>query len=159
MGSGKTTFVERFKENSLGYLIYDLDYMVAEGLGISQKKLGDWIRENGIQSFRQLEIATLKNLLRQKTMKVIALGGGTLEDPGFWEFRDQFKLVFLNTTFATCLSRVKNDSNRPFTALGEGEMKELHKKRLYNYQKADLTLEESEIKEIEGLDSLVHTLT
>ena len=158
MGSGKTTFVEGFKENPAGYFLHDLDSEISEHLGISPMELGEWITRFGMPKFRELEALILKKLLMQKTLKMIALGGGTLEAPGVWEMAKSAKLIFIDTDFDTCFSRIKNDPNRPLTALGEGQLRELYKKRRHDYEKADLTLTPTQIKEIDGMESLVHNL-
>lgn len=106
-----------------------------------------------------VEMDVLEALVQQRTMKIIALGGGTPTAERFLNLRDQTKLVFLDVPFETCFNRIKNDSNRPLTALGEEGLRELYQKRLPIYQKADLILSETEIKEIEGLESLVHNLS
>ncbi len=158
MGSGKTTFVESFRHNQLGFESVDLDSAVAEELGLLPSDLGEWINKNGLENFRHREIFTLKKLLENSGQKIISLGGGTLEAPGFWELSGPNKLVFLNTPFETCFSRIKNDPNRPLTSLGEEGLRSLYQKRLPLYLKADLTLSESEIKELSGLAMLVHNL-
>lgn len=92
----------------------------------------------------------LQSLINQKTMKIIALGGGTPTAHGFSNLRDQAKLVFLDIPFETCFNRIKNDSNRPLIALGEEGLRKLYQERLPIYRKADLILSETEIKEIEA---------
>ena len=159
MGSGKTTFVEGLQANSMGFITYDLDQCVSEHLGISHLELGEWINKNTLRKFREVEMQVLSVLLSQKTLKIIALGGGTPEAADFWKIKDQSKLVFLDVPFETCFNRIKNDSNRPLTALGVEGLLELYQKRLPLYKKADLILSESQIKEIEGLESLVHNLS
>ncbi len=159
MGSGKTTFVTSFEGNNLGFMTYDLDHVVADHLGISHLQLGEWINKNTLAKFRDVEMDVLQSLVNQRTMKIIALGGGTPTAERFLDLRDQTKLVFLDVPFETCFNRIKNDSNRPLTALGEEGLRELYQKRLPMYRKADLILSETEIKEIEGLESLVHNLS
>lgn len=159
MGSGKTTFVESFEGNNLGFVTYDLDHVVADHLGITHLELGEWINKNTLQKFRDIEMDVLQGLVNLRTMKIIALGGGTPTAERFAELSDQAKLVFLDVPFETCFNRIKNDSNRPLTALGEAGLRNLYQKRLPIYQKADLILSETEIKEIEGLESLVHNLS
>ena len=159
MGSGKTTFVKKLQDNNLGFITYDLDHVVAEHLGIAHSQLGEWINKNTIQDFRIVEMEILASLLCQKTMKVIALGGGTPTAEGFLDLRDQFKLILLDVPFKTCYQRIKNDSNRPLSAQSVEGLEELYLKRLKIYKKADLILSETEIKDIEGLESLVHNLS
>lgn len=159
MGSGKTTFAQSFEGNDLGFITYDLDHVVADHLGITHLELGEWINKNTLQKFRDVEMDVLQSLVNQRTMKIIALGGGTPTAERFLDLKDQTKLVFLDVPFETCFNRIKNDSNRPLTALGEEGLRELYQKRLPMYRKADLILSETEIKEIEGLESLVHNLS
>jgi len=158
MGSGKTTFVEGFRDNTLGYDCIDLDAAVAAGLGIMASELGEWINKYSLDEFRKKEISVLKNLLNNRMMKIIALGGGTIECEGYSELRAQAKTVFLNVAFETCYSRIKNDSNRPLTALGEQGLQNLYNQRIPKYLTSDLCLSEPEIKEIVSLTSLVHNL-
>lgn len=159
MGSGKTTFVSNFQGNDLGFITYDLDHVVADHLRITHLQLGEWINENTLEKFRNVEIEVLTNLVNQKTMKIIALGGGTPTAERFRDLQDRTKLVFLDVSFETCFDRIKNDSNRPLTILGKEGLRDLYQKRLPIYKKADLILSETEIKEIEGLESLVHNLS
>ncbi|MBC7429854.1 MAG: hypothetical protein H7336_14665 [Bacteriovorax sp.] len=159
MGSGKTTFVESFRGNHLGFDCIDLDTAVASSLGILPSELGEWINKNGLVHFRRKEIFILKGLLNNRMMKIIALGGGTIEGEGYSELRSQAKTVFLNIAFETCYKRIKNDLNRPITALGEVGLQDLYNKRIPKYLTSDLCLSETEIKEIDGLDSLVHNLS
>ena len=78
---------------------------------------------------------------------------------GFLDLLELSKLVFLNVSFETCFKRIENDRNRPLGALGIEELRELYQKRLPIYRKADLILSEAKIKDIEGIESLVHNLT
>ncbi|MBC7713300.1 MAG: hypothetical protein H7177_08175 [Rhizobacter sp.] len=159
MGSGKTTFVESFRGNHLGYDCIDLDAAVAASLSILPSDLGEWINKNGLENFRHKEIFVLQGLLNNRMMKIIALGGGTNTGEGYSELRSQAKTVFLNVAFDTCYKRIKNDPNRPLTALGEAGLHDLYNKRLPQYLTSDICLSEDEIKKIEGLDSLVHNLS
>lgn len=159
MGSGKTTFVEKFSENSLGFMTFDLDFVVAESLGIKPSELGLWINQHGIEEFRKKEIESLSSLLAMRTKKLVALGGGTLEAPGFSSLKTQAKMVFLNTPFEVCFNRIKKDANRPLTTLGEEGLSALYQKRLPMYKQADLILAPHQIKEIVRLEPLVHNLS
>ncbi len=159
MGSGKTTFVESFRDNTMGFDCIDLDAAVAGNLGIMPTELGEWINKYGLENFRQKEVNVLKHLLENRMMKVIALGGGTIEAPGYSELKTQAKTVFLNVSFETCYARIKNDPNRPLTALGEEGLLNLYNKRIPSYLTSDLCLSEAEIKGIVSLSSLVHNLS
>lgn len=158
MGSGKTTFVESFRINHLGYEALDLDAAIAASVGLMPSEIGEWINKHGLENFRQKESTILKGLISNTTPRIIALGGGTIEAPGFWEMLSGSKLIFLDTPFATCFERIKNDPNRPQTKLGEDGLRALYERRLSLYKKADLILNEEGIKEIVSLGALVHTL-
>ena len=159
MGSGKTTFVESFRGNLLGFDCIDLDAAVSSSLGILPSELGEWINRYGLENFRQKEMFILKGLLQNRMMKIIALGGGTIEGSGYKDLTSVAKTIFLNVPFETCFKRIKNDSNRPLTSLGEAGLQDLYNKRIPKYLTSDLCLSEHEIKEIDGLDSLVHNLS
>lgn len=158
MGAGKTTFIEKFRENLEGFIVYDLDEEVAKSLKMAPKKLGEFINTNGLEAFRIQEANILESLLRLRSKKIIALGGGTLEAPGVMELADQYRLVFLDTSFEVCLSRIKNDLNRPVAQKPLEELKALYEKRRKIYLKSKLVLSEQKIKEIDTISSLVHNL-
>lgn len=158
MGCGKTTFVEAFQRNHLGYEALDLDTAVALSVGLLPSELGEWINKHGLEVFRHKESLLLSEMLSTASPKIIALGGGTIEAPGFWDLAKKHKLVFLDVPFETCFERIKNDSNRPQTKLGEVGLRSLYQKRLPLYQKADLHLSQEGIKKIVSLSSLVHNL-
>lgn len=158
MGAGKTFLLDRLKNSSDGFEFYDLDIEVSKWIGIGEKAIGEWINLNGLTSFREKEMEVLKNLLENSRPKVVALGGGTVSHSDFFQHSSKFHLVFLNTSFETCFERIYNDSNRPLTSQGEEKLRELYQARLPFYQKAELTLDEKGIKEIVGVNSLVHNL-
>ncbi len=144
-----------------GWQALDLDHVIAHELGIKHSNLGDWIRQHSLASFRSLEYQCLHLLLLGSSDKVIAFGAGTLESNAtrlLIKSHLHTKLIFLDVPLETCLQRVGNDRNRPMLELGMEGLKKLHTERLLHYQQADLILNESEIKEIEGIACLVHNL-
>lgn len=160
MGAGKSSFLKKLEPNKLGFDCIDLDYALASDLRIRPERLGEWILENGFPLFRDKEKSKIKELLRHPQSMVIALGGGSLnpEVLSLIQSRTDCKLVFLDTPFEVCLERIKADSNRPLLKMPESELKKLYDSRRTDYLTADLVLLEGEIKEIEGLESLVHNL-
>lgn len=160
MGAGKTSFVKRFQQNNLGYSIFDLDHLVANSLGIVETDLGEWIKKNSLEFFRQKEIDILKKVLHQKKEKqLIALGGGTVENAEYRELATKTATVFLNIAFETCYLRIKNSTHRPLASMEKQKLQELYEKRILLYRESDLSLLEEEIKEIDGLGTLVHNLS
>lgn len=161
MGSGKSTLLTKLSGTMPDWETFDLDHVIAGELGIKRSELGDWIREHSLLSFRSLEYQCLNLLLLGSSEKIIAFGAGTLESNAtrlLINSHPQTKLIFLDVPLETCLQRVGNDKNRPMLDLEMEGLKKLHRQRLVHYQQADLILNESEIKEIEGVASLVHNL-
>jgi len=146
--------------NVLGFDCVDLDHAIAVDLNIRAERLGEWILQNGFPAFRDKENAKLKKLLRHEQSQVIALGGGAL-NPQILEmiYNDpETYLVFVDTPLDICLERIKNDPTRPLANLSPDELKKLYETRRIDYREADLALSEAQIKEIDGLASLVHNL-
>lgn len=158
MGAGKTTFIDQFREKSDGFMVFDLDLEVANYLKIGQGELGAYINKHGLLHFRELEMKILKSLLMKRTQNLIALGGGSIEANGFWEIKDAAKLVFLDVDFERCFSRIKNDLNRPMAQKSAQEVKDLYDLRRTLYLKSDLILNESQIKGIDSIQTLMHNL-
>lgn len=160
MGAGKSTFLRKLALKPLDFECIDLDHALANELGIHPDRLGNWILENGFPLFRDKENSKLKALLRHPHSLLIALGGGALNSEilAFIQRETQVKLVFLDTPFEICLARLKSDKSRPLSLLPDSELLALYQKRKLDYQQADLVLREEEIKEIDGLESLVHNL-
>ena len=160
MGAGKSTLLRKFQPNDQGFDCIDLDDALAVELRIRPERLGEWILQNGFPLFRDLEKTKLKKLLKHKDSMVIALGGGSLtpEILKIIQNDPECKLVFLDTSFDLCLARIKDDPTRPMAQISLEELKRLFESRRKDYLLADLVVSESEIKEIEGLGTLVHNL-
>jgi shikimate kinase len=162
MGSGKTHWLNELKKNASSnkYQFLDLDEEIARSLKLKSGELGDWITGHGLEAFRELESNKLNLLLSNDSNLIISLGGGalTLKLLDHQKQRRDFKIIFLNTPFEICFERIKNDSNRPLSKLTKGELKNLYDERISLYREAALILSESDRKEIDGVDPLVHTL-
>lgn len=160
MGAGKSTILRKFQPNDLGYDCIDLDDALAVELRIRPERLGEWILKNGFPLFRDLERKKLKTLLNYNTPMVIALGGGSLSPEILRIIENDLdcRLVFLDTSFDLCLARIKEDSTRPMAKVPLEELKKLYESRRNDYLTARLILNESQIKEIDGLGTLVHNL-
>ncbi|MGZ3807968.1 MAG: shikimate kinase [Bacteriovorax sp.] len=160
MGAGKSTLLKKFQPNKLGFECIDLDHALACDLGIRPERLGEWIMQNGFPLFRDLEKTKLIKLLEHENSLVIALGAGALNPEVLEkiEKKTDCKMVFLNTGLDLCRERIRSDSNRPLAKIPREELGKLYLERCKYYLKADLVLSCEEIKEIEGLESLVHNL-
>lgn len=160
MGAGKSSLLKKFMPNDLGFEVIDLDHALAVDLNIRPERLGEWILANGFPLFRDKEKTKIKKLLRHQNSMVIALGGGSLNPDVLADIKNNpdTYLVFVDTSLDTCLERIKNDPTRPLAQISRDELKRLYEERRKDYEKADLILNEAEIKEIEGLTPLVHNL-
>lgn len=160
MGAGKSSLLRSFSSNTLGFDCIDLDDALAVDLRIRPERLGEWILQNGFPLFRDLEKDKLKNLLRHNASMVIALGGGSLNPEVLRIIQNDSEctLVFLDIDFDVCFERFKDDPKRPMSQMSVVELKRLYESRRKDYLEANLVLNESDIKEIDGLETLVHNL-
>lgn len=143
-GAGKTQKLSQIKDSGdyQGYQFIDLDDHIFETHKVFHKNLGELIEEKGWQWFRKTEDIVLFELLRKDKVWV-SLGGGTLSDGICDKLSQQkdLKIFWLDATFEACWERIKNDPNRPMSALGQEKMYDLYRKRclLYkNYPKLEI---------------------
>lgn len=132
-GAGKTYLLEEIKREKAASCFEkkDLDHEIAKSLGVAEHLLGEWIRKNGFEKFRNVEKQILENLL-EKDQQIIALGGGSLT-PEFLErlASDQsIKAFYLNTSFDVCWSRIAQDANRPLVQKGREMVEEIYQERI-----------------------------
>ena len=160
MGAGKSTMLKKFMSNKLGFDCIDLDHAIAADLNIRPERLGEWILANGFPEFRDKERTKLMRLLNHPASMVIALGGGALSADILAILQNNIEnyLVFVDTPLEVCLSRIKDDPERPLAQISEAELKKLYEERRKVYLEADLALSEDQIKEIDALEALVHNL-
>lgn len=158
MGAGKTTLLRRLCTDGL-----DLDYALCVASGV--QSITELIENMGLEKFRELEAAELKRLfLEGSAPKLIALGGGTLDGPAFqWlisqQEASQISLVWLDTSFEVCWSRIAGDKGRPLVELGETKLRELFTHRKSRYVKARLRLTEEEQLSLKTMAELQFSLT
>lgn len=162
MGSGKSYWLDYLKKNSSssGFCFLDLDHEIAKSLNIQPSQLGEWIKKYDWPAFRKLEEEMIASFLGENKEGVLSLGGGALTEKLLekCKINTKVKIVFLNTPFELCYERITGDNNRPLVTLQKEELRALYEQRYALYSKADLILDVEERKEIDGIDSLVHTL-
>jgi shikimate kinase len=130
MGSGKSTFLDQFPEvNSV-----DLDQQLEQSHGA----LGDFIRSEGWDKFRDHESESLKEVVSSMNEGLISLGGGTLDRPENIDFlkESKVKILFLEISFEDSMQRVQGDSNRPQLDKSEEELRDLFERREKIYRQA-----------------------
>jgi shikimate kinase len=104
-GSGKST-IGTLLAKRLGWRFTDLDEVIAERAG---RSIAEIFAEEGEAGFRSRERDACKSLRRNKH-SVVALGGGTLEDPENRALiRRAGKVVWLRAPAIVLWSRIKAD--------------------------------------------------
>ena len=130
MGSGKTYYGRRLAR-SLGLPFIDVDQEITAA---AKKSIPELFATRGEEGFRLLERETVLRLLNQPGQAVMALGGGALHHAdNAARFREKGYLIFVDTPFETCLSRIEGDTNRPNAA---GDVRGLYERRLPLYRQA-----------------------
>jgi shikimate kinase / 3-dehydroquinate synthase len=131
MGAGKTT-VGHIVAERLGQPFVDSDVLIEQRLG---RSIRDVFRTEGEAYFRELEHATVADLVRGQEA-VIALGGGAVEDPRTRAALRNARVIYLRVDYAEAMSRVQGDEYRPM--LHRPDLDEVYRRRLPVYE--DLSL-------------------
>lgn len=125
MGAGKSAFLKMYPEvNSI-----DLDQFMSEKLG---RELGDFIRDEGWDKFRDFESSSLELALDALGGEgILSLGGGSLDSEKNRVFlqKSQVKVLHLSVDFDEAMQRVEGDRNRPQLDKSREELLVLFTKR------------------------------
>ena len=144
MGAGKTS-VGRALAALLGWRFMDLD----QEIELQQKAtVGEIFQRQGETRFREIEMASLREMLEQVSAPtVIALGGGTFVQTGNVSLLRNAgaRVVFLETPLEEMLERCGTESQSPEgnlrpLASGPDAFRALYAQRLPQYRTADFTL-------------------
>lgn len=138
MGAGKSS-VGALAAQELGWRFVDLDGVIEAMAG---KTIPEIFRAAGEAHFREQERRALEVTGRQKEI-VLALGGGTIEDPDTLAYVLEWKetcMVFLDAPLPELLARIRGSRHkRPL--LGQPEaLLERHQRRLPHYRAAHVTV-------------------
>ncbi|SDN13621.1 shikimate kinase [Acetanaerobacterium elongatum] len=156
MGSGKTS-VATALARELNYPFLDTDKYIEEREGMS---VADIFAKRGEAYFRTLEHQITFDLMKNFSAVISSGGGFILTDAVYQLAASKFNLVFLDTPFEVCLSRIKNDKSRPLAATRTDE--ELLK--LYNYRRgiyrarSDFSVDGSKKLLSDVVDEIIHKL-
>ena len=127
MGAGKTT-VGHIVAERLGQPFVDSDVLIEQRLG---RNIRDIFRTEGETYFRELEHATIAELVRGQEA-VIALGGGAVEDPRTRAVLRDTSVIYLRIDYKEALARVQGDQDRPM--LRRPDLDEVYRRRLPVYE-------------------------
>jgi shikimate kinase len=138
MGAGKSTVGRRLGE-LLDVPFADLDAVLEQRAGATVREIFD---SRGEPAFRQLELATLQELVAHDPL-VVATGGGTMaSEIGARVIRAAGLSVWLNPSFATIVGRIGTlgKDDRPLFR-DEAQVLALYQQRLPAYRRADLAVD------------------
>ncbi len=164
MGSGKST-VGPLLAGRLGFEFVDLDGRIEAGEG---KTVPEIFRERGEPEFRAMERRELGRL-KDRSMIVVATGGGTLTDPGSRTIvRESGVLVYLEVSRETLIARLRGMKGRPMIAsesgapLGEERLRErvtnLFLDREPAYRQADIVADAGTLTPEGTVSSILRSL-
>ena len=141
MGAGKST-VGPLLAQDLGWQFVDLDSVIETACALSVAEI---FRQHGESYFRQREKEAAEKMRHERSM-VLALGGGTVEDPATLApllHSAETCVVFLDAPLPELLARIQvgdgGDKVRPLLSQQE-ELEARHRRRLPHYRAAHLTV-------------------
>lgn len=154
MGAGKTVVAAALAEK-LACQWVDLDEIVETN---ERKTIAELFEKFGETVFREIETAALLEVLAGKTIRVVALGGGT------WTIganrqaaqNNGFVSVWLDAPFELCWARIKKEkaAARPL-ATKKTEARKLFNGRQKIYAESDLRIE---IADSDSLENIVEKI-
>jgi shikimate kinase len=135
MGAGKST-VGRLVAKRLGVPFVDSDEALTTRTGRTPAQI---FATDGEPVFRRLEREMVAELVGDGADRVVALGGGAVEDPATRTVLRDALVVHLDVSHAAVLARVGGDRGRP--VLARPDLDVLHRDRLLTYREvADVTV-------------------
>jgi shikimate kinase len=130
MGAGKST-VGRLLAERLGVPFADSDEELTARTGRTPQEI---FATEGEPAFRALERKVVAELVTKGGDRVVALGGGALEDAATRALLTDAVVVHLDVSHAAVLARVGGDTGRPM--LSRPGLEQLHRNRLVVYRAA-----------------------
>lgn len=126
-GSGKST-VGRHLARRLSLSFLDSDHVIEQRLGCTIRA---YFEQEGEQAFRDLEQATLAELVQRPGVVLSTGGGAVLREANRETLRRHAWVVYLKATPEGLFRRLRNDTTRPLLQGGDPlkKLKELHAQR------------------------------
>ncbi|MBR6102226.1 MAG: shikimate kinase [Ruminococcus sp.] len=111
MGCGKSTVGKLYASKS-GRIFVDMDSYIED---YEHKTIAEIFRDKGEAHFRKLERDAVERL--SSSGYVVATGGGAMVDPrNAAAAKKGGTVIFIDTPFEACYSRIKGDKRRPLAA-------------------------------------------
>jgi shikimate kinase len=146
MGAGKTTVARSLAER-LACVFVDLDQFICER---EKRTIAAIIDEEGLHEFRRIETNALRDVLKNDSARVLALGGGawTIERNRRLILQHGAVTVWLDASFELCWQRIiAEDDSRPL-ARDRKRAQQLFLERIGIYQLAQLHIRIDEAKSV-----------
>ncbi len=129
MGCGKTT-VGKGLANETGHPFMDVDDEIVSRHGV----ISEIFATQGEEAFRKIETEVLREISQNSEGAIISTGGGCVMRPENVEImKEHGRIVFLDTPFGHCLTRILGDKSRPMAKGGKEEISALYNKRIGTY--------------------------
>jgi shikimate kinase len=147
MGAGKTTVAAALARR-LGCRMIDLDHFIAAREGRSVRAI---IVEDGEARFRALETRALGQVLLDREVRVVALGGGTWiqEENRSLVAKHKGFVIWLDAPFELCWQRIARSAGVRPLAEDHAQARQLYDARRVRYGLAHLRIEAGEEKSAE----------
>lgn len=157
MGTGKTA-VGKALAKKLGKEFIEMDSLIEQKAG---KSIPEIFGEDGEIAFRELEIATAKEISKQKNL-VIACGGGVvLNKINIDRLKNEAVIVYLTASPEVILKRVSNSEARPLLNVANkiSQISELLQfRKPYYEQIADISINTSEFDIASVMEQIISRL-
>lgn len=129
MGAGKSS-IGRILADHLGVPFVDSDVFIERREGRTIREI---FSQQGESHFREIEYATVVELLRDRD-SVISLGGGAILDARTRAALRGTRVIYLEVPYDEAMRRVSGDQFRPL--LGDPELSRIYAQRLPLYEEA-----------------------
>lgn len=153
MGTGKS-IVSRKLAKRLGMSYLDTDELIEKREGI---KISAIFQEKGEEYFRQLETQVIKEVASLDNHVISSGGGVVLREENMTALKKNGFIICLSASPEVILQRTANNRNRPLLEVNDQKkrIKELLKIRKPFYDKADFTIDTSNLSSEEIVERIV----
>lgn len=157
MGAGKSS-VGTLLASETNKRFMDTDNLIVQQMGLS---INDIFAQYGEEYFRDLETNLLKALCDTAHDAVISVGGGLpLREENRRYLKELGLVVYLSTTEATVIKRLKGDTTRPLLMGTKEEVKEkvhnlMSKRRSIYEDAAHIVIETDKLKKPEVVSKIL----